>query len=265
MKDIKEFTDRIELTINKLSKQREFIMRAINKPELLFDKTSEMFHRKDAIFQIMSVFEDGQRKMHIHEFQDLLASIVIEFFRKEVEDERIIVKLKNPNTYPSIFAVYYDDCEVMQFNIFERYYGMRYRKSREEIEKHYSDQVERHHESLERINNKLLQIESFKKSPIRYIFKYHKDRNVKLYKKLFYGLKELLSFAIFSKRMAKTIDEAKIKYVGQIEESKERQQKYYNLEEDLEKMKLRDDVIAKVEPIFIKYNYRLETDSHRLY
>ncbi|OZB98136.1 hypothetical protein [Paenibacillus sp. XY044] len=265
MKDIREFNHRIELAVNRLNKQREFLKRATDKPEILFDKASTMFTRKDDIFSIMNVYEDGQRKMNVHDLQAFLCSIINNFFRSELKDERITIKVRDRLRYPSIFAVYYDDNEFLQFDIFERYYGKRMMKTVEEIEEHYKRQADQKHKELEIVKEKISDMLAAKDNPIKYIINYHKNRKTKIYKKWFYGSKELVLYVFQWGKMSKLVGKALDKYAQQLEEIEARYKKYDNLEFDLKNLRIKEDLISKVEPIFIKYNYRLETENHKLY
>lgn len=265
MREFKDFVERIDLNIIRLNKQREFLVDSTFNPELLFDKTSESLSRKDVLFDIMNVYEDGERKMNVHEFQTFLCSLVNEFFKSTLQDDKISIKVRDRMRYPSIFAVYYNDSEIMQFDIFERYYGKRNMKTKEEIEHYYKRQENEKHEELEFVKEKISDMQTAKSNPMRYIINYHKKRKTDIIKKLYYCAKELAVSIIQFKKLTSLMEQALDKYYGQLKEIEDRYEKYNKLEEDLKNLQIREEIISKVEPIFMRYGYRLETESHKLY
>ncbi|MFF2834262.1 hypothetical protein ACFVSK_21055, partial [Cellulosimicrobium cellulans] len=165
----------------------------------------------------------------------------------------------------SIFAVYYDDNEIIQFNIFERYYGKRNMKTKEEIEQHYKRQENEKLEELEFVNEKISNMQAAKANTLKWIVDFHKNKDKGILNKLYYGVKELVLYLPQRDKIRKLIDDALTKYNNQLEEINDRYEKYNDMEADLEKLKIKESIISQVEPIFIKYNYRLETENHKLY
>ena len=253
------------MIVNQLNKQREFIERSVINPELLFDKASTTLNRKNTVFKIMSVYEDGQRKMDVHEFQTFLCSIIRDFFKSVLNDERVSIRVRDRMRYPSIFAVYYNDNEIIQFDIFERYYGKRNMKTKEEIELYYKKQENEKLEELEFVNKKISNMQAAKANTLKWIVDFHKNKDKGILNKLYYGVKEVITYFPQRDKIRKLIDDALAKYDTQLEEIKNRYEKYSNMEADLTNLKLKEDIVSLVEPIFIKYNYRLETENHKLY
>lgn len=266
MQDYNVFINRIDAIKEQLDEQRELILMSLSDPMLLFDRASQIFSsRKDTIFKIMSVYEDNQRKMDSHQFQEFLCSIVDSYFQQTFKDDKLEVKVRNPNSFPSIFAVYYDDMEIIQFDIIERFYGKRTILTKEDIEKRYIGLYEDYQEELDRLNDKLYKMISAKNDPLGYVIEFHKNKKKKVLNKLFYGAKELLVCGFQKDKLVSLIDKSIADYEKMIEEVDDRYSKYNNRTEDIDNLEIQEYAMKFIESMFIEHNYRFEIESHKLY
>lgn len=201
MEDENIYFNRINIIIETLESQKRFIQDSVSCPSMLFERASEFIRStREPLFQIFNIYEDNERKMNVHEFQNYLCSIVNEHFIRYFNSYKVEVKLRNPNTFPSIYAVYFNGFEIIQFDIFKRYYGVREIKTEEMIHREQDERKKYHDIELERLTSKLSAMEQARQHTFNYIVNYHRTKNNGgIRNKLYYGTKELLQLAFQKK------------------------------------------------------------------
>lgn len=268
MEQAEKFIDRINLEVNKLNKQKEFIIQCIENPKISFDRIGEYMNKRDTVFQIMNGHEDKENKLSAHQFQKFLCDIVNTYFEQVFKDPKLTVKVRNGNSFPSIFAVYYDNVEVIQFDVFQKYYG-----KKDEIDEQVL--IENHNKQLNDIKEKnvkcLAKLQEYKfalEHTYRWISDYYKNnkKEIKIFKRLYYKAKDLIFFTFKKKTLLSSL-EKKIKQknneINQLESEWFRHEEAHK--KNLSDNAIRKEITELVEPLFVKHLYRLETEKHKLY
>ncbi|MEK3956105.1 MULTISPECIES: hypothetical protein [unclassified Psychrobacillus] len=98
----------------------------------LFRKYGEVIsHRKHPFLNIMNSATNEEEGLSPHEFQDLLSSLLHEellrqpFMRHWKDIYTIQIKPRNRSSYPSLFAIYINEEEMVQFRPMDKMFGIR--------------------------------------------------------------------------------------------------------------------------------------------
>lgn len=228
-----------------------------DNPILLFNESDRYFKSPwNAITCIMKAKALNDDSYNVHTFQILLASILNNAFQNWKSDKKVdgnfSIQSRNHMSFPSIFAIYHDDSdELIQFNIFEKYYGIRVPVLSEEmVIQNCKKNIESNQESLDETIKSIEYWESVIKKP-SILFKTPIDA-VRYYLK--------------RDTILQNIDQ-KLKDLNLYKEDIESNIK--SLEESIpEQIKInlkRKEKIELVLPFFESINYLFQEDKHKLY
>jgi hypothetical protein len=282
------FIQAIEGAKEELSAQQTFLEEAIKDPHVLFSRGTDRLGKKSLVSYIMNgfVFNDG--KLLVHDFQVFLADLTDRFVQEWAKSngitESIKVEVRMPNSYPSIFAIYHKEMELIQFNVLEKFYGVRNKvKDEETIRFDYKKLVEQIEEHTEPLLVEVADYERLLNHPHQYIREHYKSKRAeniivigkgKTKKK--YNYKNLLKLplyelsehcSIFFKKRSFN-DKLKVKIenaITMIESEKRVLSRYPSIEELIEKNRIIDDLTKKLIPMFEEFDYYLEIEKHKLY
>lgn len=243
-----DFILKIEEEERNFIEGKELIKKCIEEPKLIFTEAREILGSPRHL-----VFESVGRMRH--DFQYFLASIANNYFQEWLEEQNIEdkaeVEVRNPNSYPSIFVVYFNDEEVIQFDIFKKSYGMREKRFTEEelLQKHTKNKL-RIQSEIEKEKVKLEEIIDMKANPKKYV-KFWSD-----YYLIWFRRKKLKKS--FDRRIKFQKKDLKF-YEDELSRAEETY--FYQLE----KNKRMEKAINKIEPFFEKLGYEKSTEQHLLY
>nr|WP_145401685.1 hypothetical protein [Paenibacillus xylanexedens] len=261
-KILKDFIERIDIEQDKFRKQRALLEQAADNPQLFFDKASEVISRKDSLFNIMNVYEDGQRKMDSIEFTEYIGKLLDTFFKKELGDH---VSVKT-SSYPSMYCVMVDNDQLIHFDPYEKYYGQRRYFTAEQRQKDYDDTLERINKETSETKSKLDDMKKAKENTFKYIVQFYVNKkNKSVFKRLFGIIKESTIYTFKMRQIKEGIDKKIEQYERQLEEQKRRKEKHIESGTGIEMLELRLQVTNVVSDLFKKYGYRHETENHKLY
>lgn len=229
----------------------------IDNPIHLFNESDKYLKSPwNAITSIMKAKALNDDSYNVHTFQILLASILNKAFQNWKSDEKIdgnfSIQSRNHKSFPSIFAIYHDDYdELIQFNIFEKYYGIRVPVLSEEmVIQNYKKNIESNQESLDETIKTIEYWESVIKKP-SILFKTPIDA-VRYYLKRDTILQNI-DKKLNDLNLNKEDIESNIK---SIEES---------IPEQIKRNLKRKEMIELVIPFFKSLNYLFQEDKHKLY
>lgn len=229
----------------------------IDNPILLFDESDKYLKSHwNVITSIMKAKALRDDSYNVHTFQILLASILNKAFQNWKSDKKVdgnfSIKSRNHMSFPSIFAVYHDDSdELIQFNIFEKYYGILVPGLSEEmVIQNCKKNIESNQESLDETIKSIEYWESVIEKP-SIIFK-NPIETIRFYLK-----KDIILQNINKKlkdlNLYKEDIESNIK---SIEES---------ISEQIKRNLKRKEMIEMILPFFDSINYLFQEDKHKLY
>lgn len=265
------FIQVIDKTIERFQQQKAFLEQACSQPELLFQDAHRVIgSKRDHIYQIMNQWNDGKRILQVHDFQKFMAELLNRFVQQWAKEhgihQEVVVKVRNPNTFPSIFAVYHGDIELIQFDILKRFYGIRDAiKSEEEINEERKKFENERNEQIERCKNEIAEYVKMKESPFAYVWNYHRNHKPKNW---FRGLINEVGeyfFLVFKRRKMLTLIDEAIKSRQTSISSYEDNIKRVDWNEKIRISKARAELTEKLKSLFEQYGYRLETERYNLY
>lgn len=251
-----DFSSLIEESAMELQKAQNFLLRTTVQPMLLFQEAHiYLKSNRNIVTAVMNTSYLKNDKVNGHAFQVFLASILDRGLQAWVEKNQIPhevrILVRNPNSFPSIFAVYVNEQEIIQFNIFERWYGLRdviftEDEIRERAEKHKIT----NEEALKELDIELTKWTDIQQKPSSLI-RTPWDIFVLLFKrnKLNASLEKKVTFIKRQKEdLMKDIKFEEESIPGQIEHSQTKQV-------------YRESLL----PFFEELSYGLEEDRHNLY
>lgn len=250
------YVEAIRHSQKELEESLLFLQKAFVEPELFFTTAKEGLHStRSMIYKAIDYRARDQKMGNQHDFQALLAEKMNQHLQKWVQvrgiEEQVKVEVRNPLSFPSIYCIYFNDMEVIQFNIFEQWYGVRERPlSEEEIINQSNSVVRNHEEQVEKLKKQLDDYKAYRENPWKHV-KVPTDIVIILFKMK--RLKEGLN-----KRISNT--EKRIKEEQDMLKGAKDSLPYY-----LEKRNKRQIGIDKIVPFFEELSYRLETEQHKLY
>lgn len=250
------YVNRIKDVQEELNHFIDFLNKAKENPEFFFIYAKEhLKSHRSFLFQCIGYKGKQTKEGTVHDFQAYLAYKMNEGFqvwkeKNEIEED-LVIRVRNPNSFPSIYAVFFNRKEIAQFNPFEGFYGSRF-KFKSEGEILQAGQKEEIHlrEEEKREKLKLKKLVSLRTSPFTYVTS-------------FSDLKHL----IFNrKRIIERIDELikrqeeRIKHIqGMIQENRKRLPHMLKTNEEHQRL------FKLIEPFFLQYNYTLEMETSKLY
>lgn len=257
LKERSLFIEEIEDAKKELEEGLLFIQKFEEEPELLFKYAYKYFKStRGMIYTIMNHWKSEDSYIKGHDFQLYLSLIANNHFQSWLQSKGISnnfrIEVRTPNSFPSIFAVYCEDVELLQFNLLKKWYGIR-KKPFTEIEI-----LERHEKEMVRLDKEIKeQEEKLNLSILR------RDNPLKYYK----GIRNYISWIFINKKKFHTtfnkfVDKDK-NYLEHLEEQRERAIQY--LPENILKSNRQNELINMVDLFFIELGYELNTNQGSLY
>lgn len=241
---------------NNLDKKALFLKKASKSPILFFTDTKDVFgSHRNLLFQCIEYRGKKEKEGTIHEFQAYIGTKlneVLQAWKKENDiEDNLYISVRNPNQFPSSYAVYFNKKEIIQFNIFKKIYGMKSEILTEEKVLQFGQKEEmRLKQEKQIIEKKLNRLINVKEKPFENLYS-PKDLFLVLFKR-----KEML------KRIDEMIDRKK-EVLATIEKRIERNKEH--LPHILETNKQLQHYFNLLEPFFKQFNYQFETNIHALY
>lgn len=271
------FIKAIEEAKDELCKQEEFLRMGINNPSLIFDQANKLLGKRGLAFDVMNRNLADGGKVQVHDFQTSLADLTnqfVQYWAKEHGiEEDITVEVRTPNTFPSLFAIYFGECEVMQFSITEKIYGNhRQAKTEETIREEYAQLEKNKEDERKSLESKITEYEEMLKDTHGYVRNFYRERKkgLKFFnKRRFSMLKnqvgEHISFFFKKQKLESAIQDK----IDNLQKHREvlggRYEIGMTLEESLSIERLRSDLFIKFTPMFEEFEYTHIHDRHRLY
>ncbi|WP_411735086.1 hypothetical protein [Paenibacillus sp. M2] len=256
------FIERIDIEQERLRRQRTLLEQAANNPQLFFEKASEVISRKDSLFKIMSVYEDGQRKMDAHDFTEYIGTLMDSFFKQELNDKNVTVKTASSS---SLYCVMMDDVQLVHFNPYEKFYGQRSYRSIQQLQEDYDNTLNRLNNEASEVNSKLEGMRAAKEATYKWIIQFYMKKDKSISRKLYLCAKDTLIYTFRMKQVNEGIDKKIKKYERQLEEFKKRKDAHIKCGTGIELLELRLQAADVVSDVFKKYGYRHETENYKLY
>lgn len=262
VKGLKDFIERIDIEQDKLRKQRVLLEQAANLPQLFFEKASEVISRKDSMFKIMSVYEDGQRKMDSQELTEYIGTLLDKFFKQELDDQNVGVKTTSSS---SLYCVMMDDVQLVHFDPYEKFYGQRNYRTTKQLQDDYDNTFIRLNNETSEVNTKLADMRKAKKATYKWIVQYYMKKDKSISRKLYLCAKDTLIYTFRMKQVNEGIDKKIKKYERQLEELKKRKDYHIECGTGIELLELKLQAADVISDVFKKYGYRHETENYKLY
>lgn len=272
------FSNMMKHSADVLMKQREFLLAAAKNPRLLFEDHHMNMDVHSVAAKLINSMHDGD-KIRIHDFQTYVASLVNQYLQewlreKNIRGHLIHAAVRNPNTYPSIMAIYCDGAEVIQFNIHERYYGVQHEpKDENDIRADYESVEAQLNESVERQREHIKKYEQILSEPFSIIYgHYHKHGKKREWKSYFTELYEytyvVWAYKLWPRKAEKLKAEVQ-KKIKNLETGiinlQKRPPGWLTLDERLEKNRQRKAQMEMLIPLFESFGFSRTWDKHKLY
>ncbi|PYE51482.1 hypothetical protein DFQ00_102276 [Paenibacillus barcinonensis] len=257
-----DFIERIDIEQDRLRRQRTLLEQAANNPQLFFEKASEVISRKDSLFKIMSVYEDGQRKMDTHDLTEYIGKLLDSFFKQELSNKNVTVKTSSSS---SMYCVMMDDAQLVHFNPYERFYGQRSYRTVKQLQEDYDNTLTRLNNETSEVNSKLEDMKKAKEATYKWMIQYYMQKNKSISRKLYLCAKDTLIYTFRMKQVNEGIEKKIKKYEWQLEELKKRKDNHIECGTGIELLELRLQAADVISDVFKKYGYRHETENYRLY
>ncbi|MBD8836234.1 hypothetical protein IFU39_00175 [Paenibacillus sp. CFBP 13594] len=261
-KILKDFLVRIDVEQDKLRKQRVLLEQAADYPQLFFDKASEAISRKDPLFKIMSVYEEGQRKMDSQELTEYIGTLLDKFFKEEMDDQNVSVKTTSSS---SLYCVMMDDVQLAHFDPYEKFYGQRNYRTTKQLQDDFDNTLTRLNNETSEVNTKLTDMKKAKEATYKWIVQYYMQKDKGISRKLYLCAKDTLIYTFRMKQVNEGMDKKIKKYERQIEELKKRKDNHIECGTGIELLELRLQAADVISDVFKKYGYRHETENYKLY
>ncbi|WP_139210538.1 hypothetical protein [Paenibacillus sophorae] len=252
------FKSSIDEAIEELTSQRRFIEAATKTPVLLFTTADkELKGSKSLIFTSV--------KRELHKFQEYLAELMNTYFQKQCTYD-LTVKVRQPMSFPSIFAIYCGDIEIAQFNIYKQWYGIRDKpKLEDEINAENKRQREDKEKELKLVEEKIDKWEAVLKHPYKYVYDFYFVNRKLKWKSLFFFVQDLSRLS-FSKGLFEKIDNRISKERDKLVEIEKRYARHsFDPKEFIRLNKERETLIKYCVDFFELHKYKLQEERHKLY
>lgn len=249
------FLDAVNKAQELVREQYNLIQQAISNPKVLFTEAHPIFGSwHAAIFQMLT-YPINKSDIKVHELQIFLASLIDTFVKEWCTSKGITseiqVKVRNPKSFPSIFAIFSNELEIMQFNIFEKKYGVRVKAlSKEEALEKQENEMQHQQKSIDEVTKTLQLKRDVKANP------YHYTKN----------FRERVTIWIKMKTLQTNVDK-------QIEHLENNIQIMEKNKADYEARvtqftvlnQIKKELIDQLTPLFTEYDYTLEKMESALY
>lgn len=250
------YVNRIKDVQEELNHFIDFLNKAKENPEFFFIYAKEhLKSHRSILFRSIDYKGRQSKEGTVYDFQAYLAYKMNEVFQEwkknnDIEED-LVIKVRNPNSFPSIYAVFFDNKEVIQFNLFEKFYGSRtkYRSEEEILNAGQEEEIRLREEEKRELENmeKLL---TFRKNPLSYIASLNDFRHV-----VFHRKRTMRKLDRYIEKQ-----ESRIKFIqDRIQENRNR------LSPTLKENEIHRKLFKLTEPFFLQYQYTLETKRSKLY
>jgi len=255
LKPANVFTHALEEASNDLQEGLQFLQRLEGNHELVFTEASKYISKQGTVSLLMN-HRASNEPIKGHDFQVYLAHVANLHFQKWLDskgiEETYQIDVRNSNQYPSIFAVYHDDHEIVQFSVLQQFYGMRKKPDVEEV------LLEKHQSTLKKIDERL-QLQTLKVE--EQVSK--RDHPMKHYK----GIKNKLAYLFMNHQK---VYEVFNKWVRREEKilldlKMEKEREIQSFPDFLERSNNQRSYMEEVEVFFQELGYELMTEEHKLY
>ncbi|WCF11478.1 hypothetical protein NDS46_31470 (plasmid) [Paenibacillus thiaminolyticus] len=282
------FIKAIEDAKQELINQQSFLEEAIKEPSKLFGQSDQQLGRKALLFRTMSDLSFKDSNVKIHDLQEFLAGLTNQFIQKWAREngitQNITVGVRNHKSYPSVFAIYHDEIELIQFDIFEKFYGIRDKsKSEEEIRKQYQEREKEVDEKIHFLIKSIQDTEFFLAFPHKYIGRHYKRKWVEnvfvrqaemsktliklknIWKLPFFQVSDHLAVCFKKTFLNKRAEEIMKDQRQMIQASRDKLSSYPSIEDVIIKNQVKGELTNKLIPLFQEFGFRYETERHNLY
>lgn len=257
VKDVDDFISFFNVAINEIQKGITFMEKLEEQPSMVFTDIREYLQsRKGASVSILNHWRNHELNVNIHDFQRLIAHYANLHFQnwlKENEiDEPFYISIRNPRTYPSTFSVYHQHIELLQFNVFESWYGIRKEPlTEEEVHSQHEKEMKRLEREIREQEERIEKEKDRKKHPLKH------------YK----GVKNFFTYLFINKKKLNQGFDRLIKKEESILEviKEEKGMKELTLDRIIQDNLQRREWLNLVEPFFQELNYSIQTNKSILY
>lgn len=273
------FIEAIEGAKNELEEQQSFIEDGIKDPEILFRDSYQKLGKRALTLHIMNGFLFDESKLQVHDFQVFLAEQINLFVQAWAKSKGIVesvsIEVRKPNTYPSIFAVYHEDIELIQFSVLEKFYGIRSKaKDPNTIIIEYRERENQVERNIKPLLDRVREYQDLIDAPHKYIWKHYrrqwktslKNKRIKnMFRLPFLEIGDHFT-ALF--RIENIVEKFQLKIdstMQSIERERENLNRYPNIQHYIIENQLQQELTEKLIPLFEQYEYRLETEQYKLY
>mgnify|MGYP001167357889 CR=1 FL=1 len=251
-----DYVKLLEEARTELEAETEFLREAISEPIRFFTETKDRLKSHRSILYRVLDFKSRRGPCSPHEFQQFLITkldgVFQDWLQKNKKELSLSIRLRNPSTFPSLFAVYDNDTEILQFNIFEKTYGIRQRPLTEEEILMRGQEKERQLRTLKQAEErKLKELANVKEKPYLYIFTSW-EGFFHLFLRYEQTMKRIRELMEWSRGKIETLDD-------QIKANRE------SLPSIIQANVNRQKAIEAAEPFFLELGYSLETRQEKLY
>lgn len=253
---LEPFTTLIEEATLELQKSQLFLNRAKLNPMLLF-KEAHIYLRspRNIVSTVMTTSYLKDDLVTPHAFQVYLANQLNvaynEWIEKQELNYEVSILVRNPDSFPSLFAVYVNEREVLQFNIFEQWYGIHEQfPTLEELQEQYRKSEEYQKETLEKDKTAVDYLKNVKAKPWAFVRK-PKDVRLLLFKR---GLVD------------NNIQEKIIRKGTQMQDTKfDLQNQFEDIQITFKSKEHAKRIAEQMSMFFIELGYTLEKRTSKLY
>lgn len=257
VKPIGYFLDGIHQAQLELEEGVRFLEKAEVDPQLIFtDAQNVLKSTKGMVYTVMKNWKSEDLSTQSHDFQAYLAYLANQYFQEWLQSQNIKesfqIEVRKSNQFPSIFAIYHETMELIQFNLFEKWYGIRQKVETEE------EVTEKHNKRLRELDEEIQKKEKSLQEAIS-----RRDHPLKHYK----GVKNYLSWVFINK---KKLHQAFENLVQREEMSlnhfkKLREREVQTMPRLLEEANERRKYVGMIEPFFQHVAYSFNDKKHQLY
>lgn len=252
-----QFKGKVQNSIDELTTQINFIEAATKSPVLLFTSTDKVLKNDRASLFIALGYDNGK-------FREFMANLMNSYFSKNCPFNLTIRPRSKSQT--SIFAIYHEDVEIAQFNIFEQWYGIRDIPSLDDdiFEEHQRLSDEKNKE-IALVNERIQKWESILDHPYRYVYNFYLKNKKLRAKSIFQFIDDSIQL-LFNKSL---VDKIKNKMEQEKDKLKEINTRYGRYSFDPEKLivsnKEKETYIKFCVDFFELHQYSLQQQQHKLY
>jgi hypothetical protein len=252
-----QFKVKIQDAIDELTTQINFVEAATKSPVLLFTSTDKVLKNDRASLYITLGYDNGK-------FREYMANLMNSYFSNNCPYNLTISPRSKSQT--SIFAIYNEDVEIAQFNIFEQWYGIRDKPSSEDdIMKEHQRLSDEKNKEMALVNERIQKWESVLDHPYRYVYNFYL-KNKKLRAKSIFQFIDDSIHLLFNKSLIDKINNKMEQEKDKLKEINARYDRHsFDPEELIASNKEKETYIKFCVDFFELHQYSLQQQHHRLY